>query len=60
MKNTEERLEEIVNGDITNDAFVAGILATASNEENDLIRAYARSFIRENSFKIISRLLLEK
>lgn len=55
--NTEQRIEKIINSDITDDAFIADLLVMVREEEDDLVRAIARSFVQENSFKIITRLL---
>ncbi len=55
--NTEQKIDRIVTGDITDDAFISDLLVVIREEEDDLVRAIARSFVKENAFKIIGRLL---
>ena len=53
----EDRIQAILNGDITDDSFLRSTLATSLEEEDDLVRGMARCFLQEKSLTIIGRLL---
>jgi len=55
--NTEQKIDRILSGDVTDDVFISDMLVAVREEEDDLVRAIARSFVQENAFKIIARLL---
>lgn len=59
MSNQEERIQKLVNGDLTDNAFVLELLDVSRNEPDDLIRGIALCHLKEKSPSIIQRLLLE-
>jgi len=59
QEKQEKRIQEIVNGDLNNNHFVSDLLNLMANEPDDLIRGIAVCHLKEQSPKIIQRLLLE-
>lgn len=59
MSKQEERIQELVDGDLTNNSFIAELLDVSRNEPDDLIRGIALCHLKEKSPAIIQRLLLE-
>jgi len=53
----EDRIQELVGGDVTDNIFVTRLIDTARNENDDHIRVMARCILQEKSFAIITRLL---
>lgn len=53
----EERIQQIINGDINDNEFLRSALKIVREEEDDLIRGITRCFLQEKSLLIINRLL---
>lgn len=59
MNNQEERIQYLVNGDLTDNDFVLELLEISRNEPDDLVRGIALCHLKEKSPSIIQRLLLD-
>lgn len=59
MSKQEERIQELVNGDLRDNEFISELLNVSKNEPDDLIRGIALCHLKEKSPAIIQRLLLE-
>lgn len=59
MSNQEERIQYLVNGDLTDNDFVLELLEISRNESDDLVRGIAMCHLKEKSLSVIDRLLLE-
>lgn len=59
MDSREKRIQELLEGDLTNNDYIAELIHVSYNEPDDLIRGIAMCHLKEKSPKIIQRLLLE-
>lgn len=59
MSNQEERIQYLVSGDLTDNAFISELLNVSKSEPDDLVRGIALCHLKEKSPSIIQRLLLE-
>lgn len=59
MDLREKRIQELLEGDLTDNNFIAELMHVSFNEPDDLIRGIALCHLKEKSPKIIQRLLLE-